>query len=348
MEELVKENEWGAYLGVTEKFLERFQLIENNKNFEVYQKNGIRLILAKCSRLADEGIDFHRKLPTREEAFNYFKALPQALNNTRYTRNLAFAAKSEEEYRRKARAWNEFYSYIYGFSKKIIWVVPHSGNIEREPDKIIPQPKLEIDSYTAKIAALISIKDEGKPQSRGMISIHSNGFFGAVIDLGDFGIIDQRKLGLIAKNLEEKYREKVQVIAPEYRENIFQRAIQKIQNIKVSKGTLHPKKLISSEDKFYLDKVGEWLERYGSRIESYEFSEFKEKIFKVLNQIEISPISVNRVFPGRKVGKLLELEKKIKAGLLDWAIQIEGLKFYLEKEPELVAEMILEIEKKLE
>lgn len=32
-EGLVNENEYGAYLGVTEKFLEKFQLIENNKNF---------------------------------------------------------------------------------------------------------------------------------------------------------------------------------------------------------------------------------------------------------------------------------------------------------------------------
>lgn len=58
-------------------------------------------------------------------------------------------------------------------------------------------------------------------------------------------------------------------------------------------------------------------------------------------------MAVNRVFSGRKTSKLLGLPHKIQQGVLDTAVQIECSKVYLEKEPGLMAEIILDLQKEL-
>ena len=66
------ENEDGAYLDVTPEFLSVFRAVERNPNFDVFDRDGIRIMLTKCSRLVDDenlangryGIDFNRSLPS--------------------------------------------------------------------------------------------------------------------------------------------------------------------------------------------------------------------------------------------------------------------------------------------
>lgn len=353
MPELVNENEWGAYLGMKPEFLKEFHRVESNKNFEVFDKNRVRLILAKCSRLADEGIDFNRKLPSFAQAQDFAKFLPESLDKLRYSRNLAFAANSKAEYEKKLQIYENFYSFLFpkrsskADPPQIIYVAPHCGQIKRKPDKVLPFPYLQLDSFSARLAAHCALKDrihpERKPSKREIIFIHSTGFFGGVIILGDLGIAKEKKLKSISQKLAEKYYSRIQEVAPEYKKNAFLRTMTVLRKIEEIKGTLNPEELKGSEDEFYLTKVKEWLGKYGEEIESDQLSEFEEKISKVLNQIGISPILVNWPFSGRYTAKLLRLPEKIKAGLLDWALQIEGQRFYLEKEPELVAEMVLEI-----
>ncbi|HHP51062.1 MAG TPA: hypothetical protein ENM97_04305 [Moorella mulderi] len=75
----VKETPWGAYMGPEEELLKEMPLKKEHPCFHVFEGRYCRLILARCSRLADEGIDFHRRRPSLEEALDYGSRLPYSL-----------------------------------------------------------------------------------------------------------------------------------------------------------------------------------------------------------------------------------------------------------------------------
>ncbi len=52
----VRENEYGAYIGMGEEFLNEFYQVESNPNFDVFKSRdgGRRLIASKSSRLPDD------------------------------------------------------------------------------------------------------------------------------------------------------------------------------------------------------------------------------------------------------------------------------------------------------
>ncbi|MDI6807106.1 MAG: hypothetical protein QMD14_04865 [Candidatus Aenigmarchaeota archaeon] len=352
---LVYENKNGAYENPLLFLFDEFVIKESNSNFDVFDSKdeSKRLIFARCSRLADDedlmkgryGIDFYRGKPTCEEALSYAENLPSALKNREeYTGNFAFAAKSKEEYERKARIWEEFYSYIFDFRPMTIYVTPHSGSITREPDDIIPDPVDELDSWAAGVASLCAIKDKRR-QKRIMISVHSSGYLGAVIDLGSLGILDEEKLKLVASEVEKKYYERVHPLAPEYKSNFFTRVMKKLQATQEKRGTLNPEELqtISTDDKFYVDNTIKWLARYGEHIEQHTLDEYETKISNTLNKSDVEVLTVDSVFSGKRPARLLKLEEKIKDGLLNSAIQIECSKFYSEREPELMSDIILDV-----
>ena len=73
---MVMETDAGAYLGPGARLRARARQVLENPNFDVFDAEGRRLLLGKCSRLPDDedpgngryGIDFHRRLPPFQEA----------------------------------------------------------------------------------------------------------------------------------------------------------------------------------------------------------------------------------------------------------------------------------------
>jgi hypothetical protein len=352
------ENEYGAYTGMRGEFLSKFHQIENNPNFDVFEsKDGSkRLIASKSSRLPDDedkrkgrfGIDFHRAKPTFSEAKSFFKELPKALQNREWVGNIAFAAENEDKYEQKSKLYDRFYSFIFGFSPKTIYVAPHSGNTEREPDDILPYPELEIDAWTAGVAALCAFNNKRKPSGRVMISVHGNGYLGAIIDLGGFGILDSERLQQVADKIGSKYHQRIKQHASEYKEDFFDRAKRRLKHIQKIKGTLKPAELqlISTSDRYDVINIEKGLKLYGRGFKEYTLEEF-ENLLAEVNQSELLPLSANYIFPGEKVGRLLELKERVESGLLNSAIQIECSKLYLKRDPELIAEIILDVQNEL-
>lgn len=370
--DLVRENEYGAYLGVTPKLSSIFRCLEENPNFDVCDQGSVRLIVAKCSRIADDenpqagryGIDFHRAKPVFDgksgltyqkagktlpvNARSYAEELPDSLKNTAFTGNIAFAAKTEGEYRRKAQAYEGFYHHIFTPEPRTIYVAPHSGNISREPDDVQPNPRFNIDSWTAGAAALCALKDEGKP-GRNMVSIHGNGYMGAIMDVGDFGILDSRRLRYAVDKVGRRYHQKVRPLSEELKWGLLDRCMKKIEHIQQTRGTLNPRELqfLSTVDKSSVDNITRCLRQYGQKIEDYTLDEFERAMSEFLKGDQVKGLAINQIFSGRKTGRLLRLHRMMESGLLDGAIQIECSEPYLEKEPELMADIIVDIRREL-
>jgi hypothetical protein len=355
---LVCEDEYGAYLGVSAQFLDRFAPKESNPNFEVFdsENNQTRFLAVKSSRLPDDqdptggryGIDFHRAKPKLEEALKYAGELPHVLERRKWLANVAFAASSKEEYDKKSSIWESFYSYIWGLSAKTIWVAPHSGTVDRMPDEILPYPRLEIDAFTARLAATCAYRDRGSISKRIMISIHSNGYLGAVLDLGGFGIIDEGRLASVAEEIGNKYHEKVQVLGLQYKESLFRRITRWLEHIENKRGTLDPRELkhIAPLDRHDVENMAKGLKLYGQEINEFTLDEFT-MVMKGLTKLEVQAVSTNHLFPAKQVGRFIELPEKLRNGLLHSALQVECSKLYLQKEPHLITDMVLDIKNSL-
>ena len=356
--DLIREDQNGAYLGVTPGFLKKFVLRESNTNFEVMDSRdgNNRFIAVKCPRLPDDndltvglyGINFHRAKPDFATAKTYHDELSANRVSHRALNSLSFAAATKEEYDSKSAVWERFYNYVWGKTPQNLWITPHSGNINRKPDNIFPFPKLEMDAYVAGVAARCAKGDTGPTLKRTMISIHSHNWYSAVVDLGDFGINDVKKLEAIAMTLEEKFSEKVQSAAEACRQNFATRIIPWFEFIQRARGTLNLKE-IPKEDGIdwsvvYYAMTG--LKLYQKEITSFKFKEFQDAI-NSLKGIPVRVASCNHLFSGQQVAKQLALSTQIQQGRMDAALQIECMKFYLKKMPELVTDIIIDIKRAL-
>jgi len=355
---LVYEDEHGAYLGVNAEFLQEFVPKESNPNFEVFDSrdNHRRFIAVKSSRLPDDqdlakgkyGIDFHRAKPELKEALQYGDELPHALESMKWLANMAFAASTEKEYDRKAATWDNYYSYVWGSTPKTIWVAPHSGNVARAPDDILPYPEHVMDAFTAGVAAPCAFNDSKKALKRLMISIHSSSFLITVLELGGFGILDEEKLAAVAKKTETKYHKRAQKLADEHKQSYFLFVNRWLKHINKKRGTLNPAELnqAATTDRQRVELILKGLRLCGQEIREFTPEEFREAI-KSLNKAEVPMISYNYLHPASHVGKILRLSEKIGLGLLHSALNIECSKLYLAKEPELITKIILDIKNEL-
>ncbi len=353
---LVYEDKHGAYHGVRPEFLKEFTALQINANFEAYDSRDSQrqFIGVKSSRVPDDqdiaagkyGIDFHRAKPELQEALQYGKELPHALESTKWLANTAFVAAGQEEYAAKSLAWDDFYSYIWGSTPKTIWVAPHSGSVNRVPDKILPYPKLKIDGFTAGAAASCAFNDRSEAVKRLMISVHSHNWIGAVLDLGGFGIADEEKLSTVAEKTERKYHDRAQILASEYKQDFFVRATKWLKYIEDKRGTLNPKELsrASTMDRYTVDNIAKGLRLYGQEIGEFSPEEFGKAIRR-LTKVEVPVMSTNYLFSGKQVGRLLRLSEKVGSGLLHSALQIECSKLYLSRKPELMTKIILDVKR---
>ena len=351
----VYEDQYGAYLGVRPELLKRAVPTEIDPNFEVYDSldGQNRVIAVKSSRLPDDedldkgkfGIDFNRAKPEFHQALQYGDELPQGYE---WLHGVAFAAKTDAEYERKSSAWDSFYSYVWGTTPQTVWVAPHSGSVERASDDVLRFPKLMIDAFTAGVAFRCALKDKSKPSRRVMIAVHSTGHLGAVLNLADFGILDEQKVSAAAKKMEAKYRERTQIRADAFKQDFYDTTIKVLENIKNRRGTLTPEELddVSYDDSVTVKFYVKGLRLYGQEINEFTPGGFAEAI-ENLHEIQVPVISNNYFYTGRNVGRLLKLSEKIAHGLLDSAIVIEGSRFYMAKDPELVSDVILDVKEEL-
>ncbi len=351
---LVYEDEYGAYSGVRPDFLKRFVPVEINPNFEVYDsKDGSnRFIASKSSRvLYDEdlaagrfGMDFFRAKPTLTEALEYGAELPHGY---RWNVTIAFAAQNKEEYNKKAAVWDSYNSFIWGTKPQTVWVAPHSGSVHLVPDEILYEPKRWMDNFTAGVAALCAYQDSSKPEKRNVVYIHRTNTFGAVLNLGSLGILDEEKLNVVAEKAERKYHKKVQVLADEFVDDFKQMKSRLFKHILNRQGTLNPEHLISvlNDHSATIRLMTRGLKFYGQKINEYTPEEF-EKALVNLGKIDMQ-VTNTLLLPMIKSGRYLKLPEKIEKRMLSSAFGVECASLYVARDPELVADIILYVKNRL-
>jgi len=352
MKELVSQDSHGAYLGPTPELLAGFVYTERTPNYDLFDRDRVRLLLGKCSRLADDedvmgglyGIDYNRAVPSLKNAMDYARTLPLALKNRDFVGNFAFAARTEEEYKRKLDTYLRFYSHVYGRQPSLVYVAPHCGEVRRPSDDLLPFPEQEVDSWTAGVAALCAQNNSGKVTRRIMVSIHSYYLPGAAIDVGDFGLMDTTQLDAILQKLENRYHNDLQTHWAKYAREIADRLMALLTHIVRKHGTLEVDKLqqLSSEDRFRVQYVVEGLQLYGIAFKDHSLEGFEDALSR-LSLNEAIGIGRDCPFSGRYVSKLLGLEDKVNSGLLDGAVQIEISRPYARAEPLLVAQIVSEL-----
>ncbi|MHB8103912.1 MAG: hypothetical protein ACYDG5_00020 [Dehalococcoidales bacterium] len=352
---LVYEDEFGAYLGVRTEFLKKFVPVEINPNFEVYDSSdgNNRFIVSKSSRIPDDedlvagrfGIDFNRGKPALAEALEYGAALPRGY---KWLGDIAFAAHTQEEYAKKAAVWDSFYSFIWDTKPQMLWVIPHSGSVNIPPDTIRPFPKLMTDAFTGGVAALCAFNNKNKASKRIMISVHGTGLLGAVLNLGDFGVLNNSKMEPVIKMVEKKYHKKVQTLADEFKQDYCLKTSRILEHINKKNGTLNPEELshTSIDDSGEVKLHAKALKLYGQEIKKFTLDEFQESL-RNLGMLEVPVLSNNYLYSARRVGKSIRLSEKIEKGQLYAAILIECAKLYLAKAPELVANILLDVKNEL-
>jgi hypothetical protein len=352
MKELVFQNNHGAYVGPTPELLAEFGCTEDAPNYDVFDGDCVRLLLGKCSRLADDedvaagiyGIDFNRGLPSLKDAMAYADALPLAVKNRDFVGNLAFAAGTEEDYKRKLDVYSRFYSHIYDREPGLVYVAPHCGDVRRTADNLLPFPKHEIDSWTAGIASLCARTHSGKVNRRIMVSIHSHYFPGPVIDVGDLGLLDAARLDDIVLKLENKYHDSLQPNRVEYAQDTTGVLMALLAHVVQKYGTLEIDKLqqLSSQDRYRVQYIAKGLQLHGITVRDQTLEGFRDALSR-LSLTEAIGVGNGCLLSGRYVSKQLGLEDKVSSGLLDGAVQIEISRPYAKAEPFLIAQIISEL-----
>lgn len=369
---MVQENAAGAYLGPGSRLGARAQQVVDSPNFDVFDAPGRRVLLGKCSRLPDDedpgagryGIDFHRALPPFQEdsgftcdwgdgpipvnAYSYAQYLPKTLKFREFTANLAFAARSWAEYQAKSRVYQDFYHHLYQNRCATVLAVPHSGEVRRPPDSYHPFPQSETDAWTHRVAVAY-LKETPATGLRLLISLHSTDYFGAFLDLGDFGLPQNRKLSATVARLNRRFSRDLLALLPAYREYLLPYTIARLQYMEKRWGTLEPEplKTISTAVRFEVLSLMRVLEQWLPPARSVTL----EWLTRGLEAFFASPprelITLNHIFSGRKTAVLLNLDEKLPQAGFHTAVQVECSRFLAQYQPELAATMLSSLEKEL-
>jgi hypothetical protein len=361
---LVRETEKGAYLGPGPELEAVAIPVAATPHFDVFDWGCRRLILAKCSRLPDDedqvtrryGIDFHRALPPFRDssgfwcdwgagpievnAYTYACHLPRTLRFREFTANLAFAASTEEVYQAKRQVYQDFYSYLFNSNARIILASPHSGEVRRPPDRYHPFPQSETDGWTARVMARCQDPvRQGK--KRVLISLHSTDYFGALLDIGDFGLPQNRALTRIVKQLQESFSASLSPLLPDYRNYIIPYTRSRLEWFAENWGTLDPKRLALKSTAARFEVVN--LMKITGRPEPGSYIGLDE-IDQALHDYWDRPpqqfIALNGIFSGRKTAQLLNLSAKLEQAGIDSAVQVECSRFLARYYPDLAARLI--------
>jgi len=218
---------------------------------------------------------------------------------------------------------------------------PHSGPVHRLPDEYHPFPESEIDGWTARVAVRLK-KPELKKDRRLLLSLHSTDYFGALVDIGDFGLGSNGILPEITKNLNIAFTEALTALQPIYRDHIISYAQRRLEWKHNRWGTLHPEQLtnVSTASRFevmMLDKLtGEFIRPE----ERFTLNGFKRGLEAYWAAGAKANISLNNVFSGRKTARLLNLADNLAGAGFHSAVQVECSRFLARYYPETAAAII--------
>lgn len=360
---MIRENPAGAYLGPTASLAAHWRLDVATPNFDVLANDTARVILGKCSRLPDDedlaagrfGIDFHRALPPFQgdsgftcdwgdgpipvNAQTYARFLPRTIRFRQFTANVAFAAATPAAYVAKRQVYEEFYRQVYDAPEPLVVAVPHCGPVYRPPDDYHPFPESEIDAWTARVAVRLQ---PGVLSKRLLLSLHSTDYFGALLDLGDFGLPGNHVLPALAARLNEEFRQELAALTPAYRDHILLTTRERLAWKHERWGTLHPEALasLSTASQFEVKILDGFAREFLPEAERFTFAGLcrgLEAYWAAGRQVQVT---VNGVFSGRKTAKLLNLAANLRQAGLAGAVQVEVSRFLAHQDPELAAAMI--------
>jgi len=361
---MIQESESGAYLGPTAAAGPVCQ-VASDPNFDVFEQDGKRLILGKCSRLPDDedvsqgryGIDFHRALPPFQgssgftcnwgdgdievNAYNYARCLPRALRFREFTANLAFAARDPEEYQAKRLAYASFYAYLYQSAAQVVIAAPHSGQVRRAPDVYHPFPLSEIDAWTARVG-IRCLDPEPLPSRRVLISLHSTDYFGSLMDFGDFGLAQNEGLNKIMGELRQRFAGAIEDVMPDYRRHIVPYTLARVEWFEEKFGTVDPRRLarISTAAGFELRSIRKVLDACGFQGETHTAEGLRQGLESFWHLPPQELITLNGIFSGRKTARLLNLADHLCRSSLHTAVQVECSRFLAQRHPDLAADII--------
>ncbi len=361
---MIRESTTGAYLGATQAMGAQSR-VASTPNFDVFDREGKRLILGKCSRLPDDediskgryGIDFHRALPPfrgssgftcnwgegniEVNAYNYARCLPRALRFREFTANLAFASRDPEEYQAKRRAYTSFYSYLYHSSARVVIAAPHSGQVRRPPDVFHPFPLSEIDAWTARVGTRYLLSSP-LPSRRFLISLHSTDYFGSLMDFGDFGLAQNGALTEVVRELQDRFAETIEALMPAYRMHIIPYTLARVEWFERKFGTLDPRRLatISTAAGFELRSIKKVLKAGGFQGDTHTAAGLAQGLESYWRLPARELITLNSIFSGRKTARLLNLAYHLDQAGLHTAVQVECSRFLAQHHPDLTATII--------
>jgi len=361
---VIRESEQGAYLGLKTDNSTELQVICNDPNFDVIDHGWRRLVLGKCSRLADDeepaggryGIDFHRALPTFREAspyscdwgegpievnaFTYARHLPKAMKFREFTANIAFAAQKPDEYQAKRRVYEKFYRYLYAPGPQVTIGVPHSGEVRRPPDEFHPYPQSDIDAWTARVAVRCRFRP---PEDRRLlISLHSTDYFGLLLDIGDFGLPQNHGLSQAVRGLQDRFARELVPILASYREYILPYTKLRLTWMANKYGTLRPEQLssCSTAARFEVVSLDRLTKDLVAPSKRFTLEGLLEGLRKYWDRPPQDFITLNGVFSGRKTAQLLGLEENLRQAGFRTAVQVELSRFFARHYPDLAAAML--------
>ena len=369
---MVQETIYGAYLGPGSQLDAKAQQVVDNPNFDVFDTPGRRLLLGKCSRLPDDedpaagryGIDFHRALPPFQDdsgftcdwgegpipvnAYSYAQYLPKTLKFREFTANLAFAARSLAEYQVKCEVYQGFYHHLYQNQCATVIAAPHAGEVRRPPDDYHPFPQFETDAWTQRVAVrYLNVSPGDGP--RLLISLHSTDYFGAFLDLGDFGLPQNQGLSQSIVRLNRQFSRDVFDLLPAYREYLLPYTLARLRWMEQRWGTLEPEALttISTASRFEILSLMRVLKKWLPPTRSVSLDWLTQGLEGFFATPPRELISLNRIFSGRKTAGLLHLEENLRQAGFHTAVQVECSRFLAQYHPELAAAMLAALEKEV-
>jgi hypothetical protein len=362
---MIIENHAGAYLAPKPEILSHFSLLATTPHFDVLENDTSRLILAKCSRLPDDedlvagcfGIDFHRALPPFAgdsgftcdwgagpipvNALNFARFLPRTIRFRQFTANLAFAAPTRETYEAKRQVYENFYQYVYRAAQPLVVATPHSGPVNRPPDEYHPFPESEIDAWTAGLAVRLS-RPRLREDRRLLLSLHSTDYFGALVDVGDFGLAPNAILPELIGQLNVEFADDLTAVQQPYQEHIVSYTRDRLQWKHQHWGTLQPEELanLSTASRFEVMMLDKLLGDYIRPAERFSYAGLQRGLDAYWSGGGQARISLNGVFSGRKTAKLLNLSENLASAGFDTAVQVECSRFLARHHPGLAVAII--------
>jgi len=362
---LVWESQMGAYLGPGPGLEGAAFPVATGPHFDVFDWHRHRLIFGKCSRLPDDedhwagryGIDFHRALPPFDgasgfvcdwgdgavvvNAYNYAQYLPQALKFREFTANVAFAARTWEEYQAKCQVYQDFYHYLYNSDSQIILAAPHSGEVRRPADDYHPFPQSEMDAWTARVMVRC-VRAQPPGKKRILVSLHSTDYFGSLLDIGDFGLPQNQRLPSVVAQLRKDFSETITAVLPGYRNHILPYTRARLQWFEENWGTLEPEHLatISTAARFEVLSLLKVMGDCADPGDRYSLNMMLKGLESYWDRAAPQLISLNGIFSGRKTAQLLNLAEKLRQSGIDHAVQVECSRFLARHYPDLAANLI--------